>query len=430
VRGLRYARAELGLAKRSLAAHFKGPAVNGSRQENGRRRHGVRTESFQESVIREMTRLGEETGSINLSQGLPEFAPPAEVLQAAVEAIQSGENQYTFPFGSQAFRTSIAAKAARYNGILADPETEVTATCGVSEAVVATVLALTEPGDQVIILEPWYENYVPACLLAGARPRFVPLRQPDYALDTDVLRRAFNRRTRLILLNTPHNPTGRVFSRDELAAVAALCEAHDVIAVVDEIYEHILYDGCKHVSMASLGGMRKRTVTISGLGKTYAVTGWRIGWAIAAPPLTAAVRKVHDYLTVCAPAPFQAAGKAALALPATYYASMRTQYAASRSLLLDALDAAGMPYRLPEGAYYLMADFSGLAWTEAAYSRPNWPRDRAFAQYMACEVGVAVLPGSSFYAGSGGLSRVRLNFAKRGQTLREAARRLQTLEHR
>ena len=384
-----------------------------------------------------MTRLGDESGAVNLSQGLPDFAPPQAVVEAAVAAVQSGDNQYTFPFGTLAFRQAVAEKVARYNRITADPETEVTITCGVSEAMIAALLALTDPGDEVIILEPWYENYVPGCLMAGVAPRFVPLREPDYAFDPDELRAAFNDRTRLILINTPHNPTGRVFTRDELRIVAELCQEYSVIAVTDEIYDRILFDDREHVSIGSLDGMQNRTVTISGLGKTYAVTGWRIGWAVAAQPLTAAVRKVHDYLTICAPAPFQAAGIVALELPEAYYTGLQAQYAQRRAILLGALDQAGLPYRQPEGAYYVMVDFGGVAWDDAAYARPDWTADRAFAEYMAREVGVAVVPGSSFYApgharaggprSRGGTSRVRLNFAKQESTLYAASERLQRL---
>jgi aminotransferase len=389
---------------------------------------GERTAPFQESVIREMTRLGKEAGAVNLSQGLPDFPSPPAVIEAAIDAIRSGDNQYTFPFGALAFRQAIAAKYASYNRITADPETEVTVTCGVSEAIMSTVLALTEPGDEAIILEPWYENYVPDCLMAGVRPRCVPLREPEYALDPDELRAAFGDHTRLILVNTPHNPTGRVLSRDELQTIAYLCQEFGVIAVTDDIYERILYDGREHVSLGSLEGMGDRTVTISGLGKTYSVTGWRIGWVVAAQPLTAAIRKVHDYLTVCAPAPFQAAGIVALGLPETFYVEMRAQYAARRTLLLDALDSVGLPYRRPEGAYYVMADFDGHAWPAEAYSRPGWSTDRAFAEYMAREIGVAVVPGSSFYTGDNqGTTRVRFNFAKLESTMQEAVRRLHRL---
>jgi len=384
-----------------------------------------RTAPFQESVIREMTRLGDEAGAVNLSQGLPDFDPSPAVLEAAIEAIRAGDNQYTFPFGALALRQAVSDRYARYNHIVADPETEVTITCGVSEALMSAILALTDPGDEAVVLEPWYENYVPGCLMAGVRPRFVPLREPDYTFDPDELRAAFSDRTRLIFCNTPHNPTGRVFSRAELEVIAGLCQEFDVIAVTDEIYDRILYDGRLHVSTGSLGGMCERTVTISGLGKTYAVTGWRVGWAIAARPLSALLRKVHDYMTICAPAPFQVAGVVALGLPESYYARMCAQYEARRTILLDALDGRGMPYRTPEGAYYVMVDFGDVAWDKEAFSRPEWTPDRAFAEYIAREVGVAVVPGSSFYAGKDrGTSRVRLNFAKQESTLHEAAKRL------
>jgi aspartate/methionine/tyrosine aminotransferase len=388
----------------------------------------IRTAPFQESVIREMTRLGDEAGAVNLSQGLPDFDPSPAVLDAAVEAIRGGDNQYTFPFGAPALRRAVADRYAVYNRITADPETDVTITCGVSEALMSAILALTDPGDEAVVLEPWYENYVPGCLMAGVRPRFVPLREPDYTFDPDELRAAFCGRTRLIFCNTPHNPTGRVFSRVELTVIAQLCQEYDAIAVTDEIYDRILYDGREHVSIGSLEGMGERTVTISGLGKTYAVTGWRVGWAIAAPPLSALLRKVHDYLTICAPAPFQAAGVAALGLPESYYVRMRAQYEARRTILLDALDGIGLPYRTPEGAYYVMVDYGDLAWDQDAFSRPGWTADRAFAEYIARQVGVAVVPGSSFYAGGeGGSSRVRLNFAKQESTLHEAAKRLAKL---
>ncbi len=386
----------------------------------------TRTEPFQESVIREMTRLGDEAGAVNLSQGLPDFDSPPEVLAAALAAIRQGENQYTFPFGLPQFRASIAEKCRVYNHVAADPETDITVTCGVSEAMMSTILALTDPGDEVVILEPWYENYLPDCQMAGAVPRFVPLREPDYTFDPRELRAAFNNRTRLILVNTPHNPTGRVFTRAELSEIAALCQEFGVVAVTDEIYEYILYDGREHASIGSLAGMEDRTVTISGLGKTYALTGWRVGWAVAHPRITGLVRKVHDYLTICAPAPFQEAGITALGLPDTFYSGLREEYAFRRAILLDALKAAGLRYREPEGAYYVMADFGGLDWDAHKYARPEWSLDRIFAEYTARDIGVAVVPGSSFYYRGGGETRVRFNFAKREVTLREAARRLTT----
>jgi len=362
-----------------------------------------------------MTRLHAEVGGVNLAQGLPDFDPPAEVVDALSAAVRRSENhQYGFTWGSPAFREAIAEKTKRINGIDADPETDVTVTCGVSEGVAAAVLALTEPGDEVIILEPWYENYVPACVLAGARPRFVRLRRPDFRLDAAALSRAVTPRTRLILVNTPGNPSGRVFTREELGEIARLCERHGVIAVTDEIYEHIFFDGHRHVSLGSLPGMEERTVTLSGLGKTYAVTGWRVGWAVAAPPLTALLRKVHDYLTICAPTAFQDAGRVALALPEAYYERLRDAYAKRREILLGALTDAGFAFAPPEGAYYVMVDGAPLGWRD----------DYALVDFLARRAGVVAVPGSSFYARGGGKTQIRVNFAKKEATLREAARRL------
>jgi aspartate/methionine/tyrosine aminotransferase len=386
-----------------------------------------RTEPFQESVIREMTRLGDETGSVNLSQGLPDFDSPPQVLAAAAAAIQSGENQYSFPFGLTELRQAIAHKSAQYNHIPADPETAVTVTCGVSEAMMSTILALTDPGDEVIIFQPWYENYLPDCQMAGAVPRFVPLHEPDYTFDPAELRAAFNERTRLLLINTPHNPTGRVFTRPELEEIARMCQEFGVIAVTDEIYEYIYYDSSVHLSIGSLPGMEDRTVTISGLGKTYALTGWRVGWTVAHPTITALIRKVHDYLTICAPTPFQLAGVTALAMPQDFYSALRQEYAHRRGLLLPALQAAGLHLLNPQGAYYVMGDFSAIAWDAQKYARQGWSLDRVFAEYMARDIGVAVVPGSSFYFGGGGETRVRFNFAKKESTLCEAALRLARL---
>jgi aminotransferase len=380
-----------------------------------------RTRPFQESVIREMTRLHAEVGGVNLAQGLPDFEPPAELLAALRDAIESPENhQYGFTWGLPALRDAVAQKTARVNAISADPENEVTITCGVSEAVAAAVLALTEPGDEAVILEPWYENYVPACTLAGVKPRFVALSEPGFRLDPGRLARAITPRTRLILVNTPGNPSGRVLAREELEAIAAVCQRHGVVAVVDEIYEHLWYDGCRHVSLGSLPGMEDRTVTLSGLGKTYAVTGWRVGWAVAAAPLTALLRKVHDYLTICAPTPFQAAGLAALGLPDAYYEAQRAAYAKRRRILLEALSKAGLAFTPPEGAYYVMADAAPLGWKD----------DTAFVDFLARKVGVIAVPGSSFYARGGGRTKARFNFAKREETLRAAASRLSAADLR
>src|SRR5262249_40157914 len=378
-----------------------------------------RTQPFQESVIREMTRLHAEVGGVNLAQGLPDFDPPRVLSDALTEAIARSENhQYGFTWGVPAFREAIAEKTRRTNGIAADPETEVTVTCGVSEGVSSAVLGLTEPGDEAIVLEPWYENYVPSCRLAGVTPRFVRLTRPDCRLDPAALARAMTRKARILFVNTPGNPSGRVFSHEELSEIARLCQRHGVIAVTDEIYEHIWFDGHRHVSLGSLPGMEDRTITLSGLGKTYAVTGWRIGWAVAAAPLTALVRKVHDYLTICAPTVFQDAGRAALALPESYYEQLRSAYDRRRTILLDALRAAGFAFATPEGAYYVMVDGAPLGWKD----------DWALVDFLARRVGVTAVPGSSFYAsrsrGGGARSQIRVNFAKTEATLREAARRL------
>lgn len=374
-----------------------------------------RTDAFAESVIREMSRFGAEVGGINLAQGLPDFDPPRAVLAALARAIEKpGAHQYSFTWGSPEFRAAVAAKYARFNSMRPNPETEVTITCGVSEAQVAAVLGLTEPGDEAIILEPWYENYLPACVLAGVRPRFVPLREPDYALDLDALAKAIRPKTRLLLLNTPGNPSGRVLTREELAGIGRLCARAGVLVIVDEIYEHIWYDGRRHVSLGSLPGLEDRTVTLSGLGKSYAVTGWRIGWAVATPALTSRIRKVHDYLTICAPAPFQEAGLAALRLPESYYERLRRDYEARRKILLEALERAGFGFTVPQGSYYVMADAAPLGWHD----------DRAFVEFLARTAGVIGVPGSSFYARGGGRSRVRFNFAKKKSTLRTAARLL------
>src|SRR5262244_1199723 len=375
-----------------------------------------RTRPFQESVIREMTRIGAETGGVNLAQGLPDFSPPPELLEALPRILaETSNHQYAFTWGSPEFREAVAKKCARFNSMKVDPATEVTITCGVSEAIADAVLGLTEPGDEVLLFEPWYENYVPACVLAGVTPRFVPLRESDYALDLSRLETAVTKKTRLMILNTPGNPSGRVLSRDELTEIGRICRKFGIIAVVDEIYEHIWYENHRHISLASLPGMEDRTVTVSGLGKTYAVTGWRVGWAVAAAPLTALIRKVHDYVTLCAPTPFQAAGCVALALPDSYYEGLRAEYARRRTILVDALARAKLAFTPPEGSYYVMVDAKGLGWKD----------DWAFSDFLARKVGVLAVPGSSFYSRrGGGKTRARVNFAKKEETLLEAARRL------
>jgi len=362
-----------------------------------------------------MTRLHAEVGGVNLAQGLPDFDPPKELVAALARAIERPANhQYGWTWGLPALRAAVSEKTARVNGIRSNPETEVTITCGVSEAVAASVLALTEPGDEAIILEPWYENYVPACVLAGVKPRFVALSEPDFRLDAKRLARAITPKTRLVIVNTPGNPSGRVFTREELLEIARLSQRHGLIAITDEIYERLWFDGHRHLSLGSLPGMEDRTVTLSGLGKTYAVTGWRVGWAVAAAPLSGLIRKVHDYLTICAPTPLQEAGLAAFALPEAYYDDMRRRYAKRQEILLSALEGAGLEFSPPEGAYYVMADAGKLGWKD----------DVAFVDFLARKVGVIAVPGSSFYARGGGKTKARFNFAKKEETLREAAARL------
>ena len=315
-----------------------------------------RSRRFTESVIREMTRLCNQHGGVNLAQGFPDFPAPAELKDEAVRAIQADVNQYAITWGAKRLRDALVAKVARASGLAYDPEAEVTVCCGSTECMVATQMALVDPGEEVIVFEPFYENYGPDAILCDATPRFVRLREPDWSFDPAELEAAFSYRTKAIVINTPNNPTGKVFTRAELEHIAALCVKWGVVAITDEIYEHIVYDGAEHVSIATLPGMRERTVTISGISKTYAVTGWRVGWCLAAPPLTAAIRKVHDFLTVGAPAPLQEAAAAALSLPAGYYGQLAREYGERRDFLVPALEAAGFRAFRPRGAYYVMTD--------------------------------------------------------------------------
>jgi aminotransferase len=378
-------------------------------------RVSAKASRFTESVIREMTRLVALHGGINLAQGFPDFPAPDEVKEAAVRAVRSDVNQYAITWGAKAFRDAIVAKFARLYGVAFDPETEVTVTCGATEAMIATLLALVDPGDEVVVFEPFYENYGPDAVLSGAAPRFVRLHEPDWTLDRGELRRAFGPRTRAIVVNSPNNPTGKVFTREELGWVASLCAEHDAVAVTDEIYEHILYDGAAHVPLATLPGMRERTVTVNALSKTYSVTGWRVGWALAAPALTAAIRKVHDFLTVGAPAPLQEAGVVALALPDSYYADLAASYRERRDFLLGVLAETGFRPSVPRGAYYIMADFSARSALDAD----------AYARELIRTAGVAAVPGTSFYHSPGdGRSILRFNVPTRMETLEAAAERL------
>ena len=380
-----------------------------------------RTSGLVESVIREMTRLALSHGAVNLSQGFPDFPAPRDVKEAAKRAIDADINQYAITWGAKSFRDALARKASGTLGWEVNPETEITVCCGSTEAMFASFMGLLNPGDEVIIFEPFYENYGPDCALTGAVPRYVRLQPPDWGFSEGELEAAFNERTRAIVLNTPNNPTGKVFGREEMETIARFCRQRDVVAITDEIYEHILYDGCRHISIASLPGMRERSVTISGLSKTYSVTGWRVGWTIACPEFTNSIRKVHDFLTVGAAAPLQEAGVTAVSLPESYYRQLAADYAERRSLLLGILEECGFLCYKPSGAYYIMTDIS----------RFGFPNDTAFVKFLIREIGVAAVPGSSFYSNpADGAQQVRFTFCKKRETLEEAARRLRRLRER
>ncbi len=376
---------------------------------------------FQESVIREMSRLCARSGGVNLAQGFPDFACPQELKDAAKAAIDDDVNQYAITWGAKAFRDGIAAKTARsYPGWDVDPETELCVTCGSTEAMIATLLATVDPGDEVIVFEPFYENYGPDAVLSGATPRYVSLHRPDWSMDEAELRAAFTDRTRAIIVNTPHNPTGKVFSHEELALVAELCQTYDVLCITDEIYEHIHYLGDGgHVPPATVAGLEDRTVTINALSKTYAVTGWRVGWTVAPPAVTSSIRKVHDFLTVGAAAPLQAAGAAAMALPASYYADTAAAYRERRDLLCSVLEQVGFRFRVPDGAYYVLCETGELD--------PAGDSD-AFARRLVVDPGIAAVPGTSFFADpADGAGLLRFAFPKRLETLHAAADRLSRL---
>jgi aminotransferase len=372
---------------------------------------------FTESVIREMTRHAAEHSAVNLAQGFPDFPCPGELKEAACAAINGDVNQYAITWGAKALRDALVAKTRRFTGLEYDPEREVTVTCGSTEAMIATLMALVDPGDEVVIFEPFYENYGPDVVLCGASPRYVTLRQErgDWVFDPDELRQAFGPKTRAVIINTPNNPTGKVFTRQELATIASLCVEFDAIAITDEIYEHILFDGAEHLSIATLEGMRDRTVTISGLSKTYSVTGWRIGYTLASPRLTAAIRKVHDFLTVGAAAPLQEAGAVALSFHESYYTELAEDYRRKRELFVPVLHEVGFICNSPKGAYYVMADGGGFGFAD----------DIALSLELVKNAGVAVVPGSSFFSEpSDGKNLVRFCFCKRTATLDEAAARL------
>src|SRR5271169_3276213 len=378
-----------------------------------------KAEQFTESVIREMTRLAIHHGAVNLSQGFPDFPAPAEIKRAAQDAIAADVNQYAITWGAKKFRDAIAANFQRTQGIEIDPEREITVCCGSTEAMMSSMMAIINPGDEVVVFEPFYENYGPDAILSGATPRFVKLQPPDWTFDPHELAAAFGPKTKAIILNTPNNPTGKVFERSEFEHIRNLCERWNAFAITDEIYEHMLYDGARHISLATIEGMRERTITINALSKTYSVTGWRVGWAIAPPEVTAAIRKVHDFLTVGAPAPLQEAGAAALHFPQDYYDTLAREYAVRRDRLLGILTEAGFRCFKPRGAYYIMTDISVF----------GFPDDVAFARYLVKEIGVAAVPGSSFYRNAAdGRTHLRFTFCKTEKTFQAAAERLVKLK--
>jgi aminotransferase len=374
---------------------------------------------FSESVIREMSRLAARHGAVNLAQGFPDFPAPSSLKEAAKRALDEDKNQYAITWGAKAFRDALAAKHERSTGISIDPEREITVCCGSTEAMIATLLATVDPGEEVIVFEPWYENYGPDAILSGATPVYVKLHAPDWRYDSAELRAAFSERTKAIIVNTPHNPTGKVFTRAELEEIAGLCQEFDAQLVTDEIYEHIVYDGARHVYPVTIPGLRERTVMISGLSKTFAVTGWRLGYAIAPPDLSAAIRKVHDFLTVGAPAPLQEAAASALTLGEDYYEQLGAEYQRRRDLFLPLLASAGFRASVPRGAYYIMAEYPDIGIVN----------DVEFTRYLIEKIGVAVVPASSFSrpGDADAKGRVRFCFPKRDETLLEAGRRLQAL---
>ena len=377
-----------------------------------------RASTFTESVIREMTRLAMEHDAINLAQGFPDFPAPQAIKDAACRAVQDDINQYAVTWGAPGLRRALADKYLRFYGMDVDPDSNICVTCGATEAMIASMLAVVDPGDEVVVFEPYYENYGPDAILAGARPRYVSLRPPDWSFDEAELAAAFSDRTRGIIINTPNNPTGKVFAREELELIAELCQRYGVVAFTDEIYEHIVYDEASHVPFATLPGMEDRTVTISAMSKSYSVTGWRVGWTIASRELTAGIRKVHDFLTVGAPAPLQEAGIVAVSLGDDYYEALAREYHERRDIIMEALARIELPAESPEGAYYVLADVSRLGFDD----------DVEAAHTLVRKLGIATVPGSSFYSNpEQGRRLLRFSFSKRLDTLHAAARRLAQL---
>ncbi len=396
-----------------------------------RRMLSAKAEQFTESVIREMTRLALKHNAVNLSQGFPDFAAPNEVKEAARQAIADDINQYAITWGAKPLRDAIVEKFARTQGVNVDPERELTICCGSTEAMMSSMMAIINPGDEIVVFEPFYENYGPDAILSGARPRFVKMRPPQnendvWSFDERELAAAFGPHTKAIILNTPNNPTGKVFTRAEFEFIRDLCVRWNCYCITDEIYEHILYDGTEHISMACIDGMCDRTIVINGMSKTYSVTGWRVGWAIAPAEATQSIRKVHDFLTVGAAAPLQQAGALALKLPQTYYDNLAATYDIKRARLLSILENSGFTVYKPRGAYYIMTDISRFHFDESKY--PAESRDVSFAKYLVENIGVACVPGSSFYNNAqDGASQVRFTFCKKEETLAAAEARFANL---
>ena len=381
-----------------------------------------RVQGFTESVIREMTRINNQHDGINLAQGMPNFSPPKDVIDAAHRAIDGDFHQYAITWGAPRLRQAIADKYRRFYAMEVDPDRNVTVCCGSTETMLATLMAVLNPGDEVIIFEPFYENYGPGCIMSQAEPVYVPLEPPDFGFDADRLRRAVSPRTRAVIFNSPNNPSGKVFSRAELQSIADVCIEHDLLAITDEIYEHIVYDGETHIPIATLPGMADRTITISGISKSYSVTGWRIGYAVAGPELSGGIRRAHDFITVGAPHPLQEAAVTALNFPDSYYVRLRESYQARRDLLFGKVEEAGFKAFNPKGAYYIL--------TDVAHWLPEYgcADDHEFAMFLVKEIGVATVPGSSFYSTKDlGRTKIRFCFPKTDDMLIEAGRRLQKL---
>ena len=375
---------------------------------------------FKESVIREMSRVAAKHKAVNLAQGFPDFPAPPEIKDAACRAIMNNHNQYAITWGTKSLRDAIVAKTLHDYGVQLDPETNLTVCCGATEGMIASLMATVNPGEEVVVFEPFYENYGPDAILCGATPRFVSLNPPEFSFDRTELAAAFNDKTRAIIINSPNNPTGRVFSRSDLEFIAELCQKHDVLAITDEIYEHILYDGAEHIPLWTLPGMAERTIAVNSVSKTYSVTGWRIGFIMASAELTASIRKVHDFLTVGASAPLQEACAEAFAFPDSYYQELSDFYRERRDYLLQALTDVGFRCVRPGGAYYIMAEIEPFGWDD----------DVAFAIYLASEIGVATVPGSSFYRPGHPDAKkfIRFCFCKEMATLEAAVAKLQKLK--